>query len=134
MSIVQYYLSPKPQLSIENRGGRSLGRCYNASYFRITSLRPLSLKDLSRLRECGFLGYGQEFISSYLTKEGSKIGVPDTLDWRTAKDVEPTGYDEVGLTDIKEETWEVVGPSNSHHKTSLPYYIYEIESRVDSSD
>ena len=52
----------RPSLVIEHLGGRNLGRCYNAMFYRVTSTQALSRDDLSRLRDIGFLGYGQEFI------------------------------------------------------------------------
>ncbi len=53
---------PIPQLVVEITGGANLGRCYNATYFKIKSLnRPLSDDDVRALRDMGWLGYGQEF-------------------------------------------------------------------------
>jgi hypothetical protein len=53
---------PTPRLVVESLGGKNLGRCYNATYFKIKSLnRPLSDSDITALRDMGWLGYGQEF-------------------------------------------------------------------------
>jgi len=130
----EYYLSPKNKLTIEGRGGRNLGRCYNASYFKVTSLHPLDMEDLTSLRNAGMFMSGQEFICRYVTHDGKKAPVPAKLDWMTVKDVVPTGSDEVGLTLVKEDTWEIIGPSKNKMTTSIPYYVYDIECRVDSSD
>lgn len=130
----EYYISPKPKLQIENRGGKNLGRCYNASYFRVTALHPLSMEDFNRLRECGFLGYGQEFMCRYRTNDGKLVAVPEKLDYMSVKDVVPTGYDKVGLTPMNEETWEKCGEVIMTRTSDIAYYVYEVESRVDSSD
>jgi hypothetical protein len=51
-----------PTLIIENTGGANLGRCYNASYYKVKSIdRPLADADIEALHDMGQLGYGQEF-------------------------------------------------------------------------
>ena len=47
------YKNPRPQLVIESNGGVQLGNCYSASYFTVTSLRPLDMEALLRLRAMG---------------------------------------------------------------------------------
>lgn len=48
-------------LSIQVTGGANLGRCYNATYFRVTYIHRLSREQILKLREMQLLGYGQEF-------------------------------------------------------------------------
>ena len=51
-----------PTLIIENTGESNLGRCYNASYYKVKSIdNPLSDDDIRALHDMGQLGYGQEF-------------------------------------------------------------------------
>lgn len=130
----------RPSLAIESRGGANLGRCYNASYFDVTSLSPLSMEDLLRLRECGFLGYGQEFMA-YQVVNGERISVPKSLDWKTKKDVKESGHDIVPCVMIDRTTREVVPgeainpySGKAYEPQPVPFYIYRCESRVDSSD
>jgi len=133
------YLNSRPSLTVENTGGRNLGRCYNASYYKVTSLHPLSQEALNRLREAGFLGYGQEFTCLYVQPDGKKVRPPEKVDWRTK--VEATGADDVPCSEVHEDTNEVIRtPSINPYSgkedvpTKIPYYVYECEDRVDSSD
>jgi hypothetical protein len=51
-----------PTLIIEHTGDANIGRCYNASYYKVKSLdRPLADTDIEALHDMGWLGYGQEF-------------------------------------------------------------------------
>ena len=59
-----------PHLTIEVAGGKCLGNCYNATYYKIKSLnRPLADADVKALRDLGFLGYGQEFSFQRVQEE-----------------------------------------------------------------
>lgn len=129
----------RPDLVVESRGGKQLGNCYYASYHRVTSLDPLSGEKLVLLRKAGFLGYGQEFRYEYVNSGGGRSPVPDKIDY-TYK-VEPTGHDVVPSVEVDEFTDEVIrSPSINPYSgkedppSKVPYYVYECESRVDSSD
>jgi hypothetical protein len=65
-------------LKIEYVGGKNLGRCYNASYYRITSKYPLPKVTLEKLFHAGVLGIGQEFGFNTLMRDG--ILYPDVID------------------------------------------------------
>lgn len=58
-----------PVLEIYRRGGANIGRCYNAQYFEIRCSHELSNEKIHKLREAGFLGYGQEFYINPSAKE-----------------------------------------------------------------
>lgn len=62
--------NPK-NLVVEVTGWENLGRCYNATYYRVLSWKPLTDNHINFLRESGFLGGGQEF--SYSRGENVKI-------------------------------------------------------------
>lgn len=141
MSTHQAYRNVRPNLAIELVSSRSLGRCYNAAVYRITSARPLDSTAFRSLREAGFIGYGQEFTILHRKADGSVQPVPDRLDWRSVRDVEPTGFDNVPCVDIDDRTGEVVrNPSVNSYSgrerspARVPYYVYECEDRIDSSD
>lgn len=113
----------RPKLVIESKGGANLGRCYNAQYFEVTSTTALCREDLYKLREMGFLGYGQEF---HVTGPfSSEPGVP-----------EPTGVDVVQCVDTETGEAPAVNPYSGkpYPDHEFPYYVYKCESRVDSSD
>lgn len=148
------YRNSRPSLAIVNAGGASLGRCYSASYFDVTSTRPLSMEDFDRLRECGFLGYGQEFMAHQVIGE-EKVRVPQRFNrgryvvgfqegddkFPTVRDIKASGVDVVPCVMVDRHTGEVVpgkainpysgeeyGPNNQD------YFVYRCESRCDSSD
>lgn len=135
------YRNPRPQLSIELAGGANLGRCYSATYYRVTSTRPLDAKTIRSLRDAGFLGYGQEFMFHQRLPDGNKARVPDELDWRTTKDVAPSGTEMIPCVEVDDRTGEPTGnpPVNPYsgklyEPMEQSYFIYDCESRVDSSD
>ncbi len=132
--IQTYILGPKPQLTIEKAGSKNLGRCYNSSTYKVTSLQALSIEDLVLIRKAGFLGSGQEFMCRYVSNTGTKVPVPAKLDYMSVKDVVPTGCDMVRGTEVEEDTWMILGPSKCEHMYEVNYFVYECESRVDSSD
>jgi hypothetical protein len=90
-----------PNLRITPTGGRSLGRCYSASYYEVVSTIELSPEKLREIRVMGFLGYGQEF------RPGVAKQMPES---------------------------EVYDPAvyTTHERGHV--FVYECESRVDSSD
>lgn len=140
MSTMRVYRGSRARLTIENAGGRNLGRCYNASYYKVTSQDRLDMERLCKLREAGFLGYGQEFEAHFINEEGKKVAVEAKVDWQSPK-IEPTGVDVVQCSEVDEDTNEVIKcPSINPYTgkedvpTELQYYIYHCESRVDSSD
>ena len=149
------YRSSRPALSITSQGGANLGNCYNASYFEVTSNRPLDMEDLHRLRDCGFLGYGQEFMAHQVIGN-ERVRVPARFNpgkyvvgyrgeedekFPKADDVKPSGVDEVPCVMVDRGTGKVIEgvainpysgkPYGSHESA---YYVYRCESRVDSSD
>lgn len=54
-----YFISPRPEITINNLGSRSKGRCYVEGEYKITSTRRLSRASISKLWDAGLLGYGQ---------------------------------------------------------------------------
>lgn len=148
------YRNERPSLTIAPAGGANLGRCYSASYFDVTSTRPLSMEDLKLLRDIGFLGYGQEFMAHQVIGE-EKVQVPQrfnpgryTVDFKegdeqlpSAKDVKPSGIDVVPCVMVDRATGavipgEAINPYSGkpYAPNKQPYFTYRCESRVDSSD
>jgi hypothetical protein len=149
------YRNPRPALTVENNGGANLGNCYNASYFVVTSLRPLDMEDLLRLRECGFLGYGQEFMCKQVIGD-STVRVPERFNpgkyvvgyrgeedekFPKSTDTKPSGTDMVPCLMVDRVTRKVIEGQAINPYSGLPYepneqsyYVYHCESRVDSSD
>ena len=66
-------------VTITCTGGRSLGRCYSATYYRVQAPRELSPADWNVLRAARRLGYGQEFYTK-------SLGVVDGLHTYEAED------------------------------------------------
>lgn len=58
-------------LQITRTGTRNLGRCYNATTWRIESRKPMSWDNIKALRAGGILGYGQEFYGKALREDGT---------------------------------------------------------------
>jgi len=118
------FVMPRPMLTIESTGGRSLGRCYSASGYRVTSLRRISQEGLWQLRELGFLGLGQEFSVASQCDGKEEPGL--TVE---APCVE---YDASG----KALPGPAINPYSGlpYEPSKYTYYVYDCESRVDSSD
>lgn len=148
------YRNDRPSLAIVHAGGANLGRCYSASYFTVTSTRPLSMEDLNTLRDIGFLGYGQEFMAHQVIGE-ERVRVPQRFnpgrycvgfkegdeELPSAKDVKPSGVDVVPCVMVDRATGEVIPGKAINPYSGEPYgthdqayYVYRCESRVDSSD
>lgn len=139
------YRNDRPALTIVNAGGASLGRCYSASYYDVTSTRPLSMEHLIALRDIGFLGCGQEFMAHQVVNE-ERIAVPFKFaEWGEegpqARDVPASGVDKVPCIMVDRRTREVVPgkainpySGEEYGPNEQSYYVYRCESRVDSSD
>lgn len=117
------YRSGRPRLAIEHTGNKTLGNCYEASYYRVTSLWRLKLEQLQALRAAGFIGSGQYF--TIVSKcDGSE---------------EPAGHDEapcVVEVDGKVTDEPAINELSGvpYKPIQQPYFVYEIDSRCDSSD
>jgi len=120
------YENTRPMLVVESRGGASLGRCYNACYFRVTSRVKISRERMLKLRDAGFLGFGQEF--SILSKcDGSE---------------QPAGHDSLPCVECDSSTGKPTGRApainpysgKQYEPIEEAYFVYDVETRVDSSD
>lgn len=119
------YLNPRPTLVIEHVGGGQLGNCYSGSTWRVTSTTKLTAAKLVALNAAGVLGIGQEFyVRSQADGKEAAAGEDEvpcvTVDRRTGK---PTGEPPIN---------PYSGNLYGSHK--YPFYVYECESRCDSSD
>jgi hypothetical protein len=116
------YPTKRPNLVIEFVATKSLGRCYSASTFKVTSRRPLKADDLNGLFQLGFLGVGQEFKF-----EGPTVAA-------NYKNSTPTGYDD--LQAVNEDGSMAINKYTNQPYAPIkdPYYVYTCETRVDSSD
>jgi hypothetical protein len=114
------YRNTRPELTVERTGGKNLGRCYNATYVTVTSLKKLSKEILQDMRTMGLLvGYGQEF----------------RIHSQCDGDEEPAGHDSIPCVD--DETGEpAMNPYSGkpYQPIEVPYYQYKVEHRVDSGD
>ena len=114
------YKNDRPDLTVKRTGGANLGRCYNATYVTVTSLKRLDKETLQEMRHMGLLvGYGQEFR------------IHSQCDGKE----EPAGFDTVPCID--EETGEPAVNKYSgkpYEPIEIPYYQYKVEHRVDSGD
>lgn len=133
------YKHSHPQLSVVSNGGARLGHNYNAHYLSVTSLQPLSGKQLRTLRDAGLLGYGQGFSFRQVMPDGTKVAVPDELK-RDAMPYE-SGHHVVQCSEVDDRTGEVICcPSINPHSEvedkplSISYFVYEIVNTVDSGD
>jgi hypothetical protein len=137
MGKMNIYKNDRPILTIQSEGGRSLGNCYSAHFYRITSLSALSKKDMRHLRDAGLIGYGQEYIAEFITHEGVRVPLPEVVNWQNP--VVPSGLDEVPCVEVDDQG-KVLGPGiNPYSKepyapTKIGYYVYLVGDRVDSSD
>lgn len=120
------YKRVRPLLTIEVTGGRELGRCYYATDYRLTSTDRLTKDQVAALRAAGFLGHGQEFLI-HSPADGSEA---------------PAGFDETPCQVLDPITGKVlpdvpaVNPLTgaAYSPLNQPFYSYDCESRVDSSD
>ena len=124
--MANYFMYPaiRPQLSVECTGGANLGNCYNASYYRVTSITPLTKKSILALRDAGFLGYGQEFLLNSPC-DGKEV---------------PAGMDLMPCKEMDERTRKIVNENplskdgTPKPPIQRPFFVYLCESRVDSGD
>ena len=133
------YKNTRPVLVVESMGGSHLGNCYSASYYKVTSTYPICKKTLLQLRDAHIIANGQEFYCKLVTASGERVPVVEELDWRNK--IEPTGKDIVPCVEVNERTGEVLNTNPVNKYTGKPYgtteygyYVYEVETRVDSSD
>lgn len=103
----------RPSCEIRMTGGRQLGRCYYATFYRITSDTRLTTRAIEKIRESGLLGFGQEFYCNYVQSDST------TIDYRKvdAKTMGPTFVESSQASPLQKS-----------------YFVYECEDRVDSSD
>jgi hypothetical protein len=117
------FRSPRPRLLVEFLFGVSLGNCYSARRYRVTSTQRMARKEIEALREAGVLGHGQEFyIRSRCDGQEEPAG----------KDVVPC----VTVVDGAVVDEPAVNPhtGDPYAPIQCGYFVYEVESRVDSSD
>lgn len=111
------YRNPRPRLLVEPNGGKKLGNCYDASYYKVTSTYPLTDANFDALFASGAIGYGQ----IYYRKEAVEV-----------KEMVPCvgeiNGEAVDLNPVNPYSGKPYGP------ISMPHYIYEIETRCDSGD
>ena len=105
----------RPSFEIRMTGGRQLGRCYYATFYKIISDTRLTPRAIEKIRESGLLGFGQEFYCNYVQSDST------TIDHRK---VDPKKM-------ICEPTF-IESSQTTFRKNS--YFVYECEDRVDSSD
>lgn len=140
-SVKCMWVNPRPVLTIERGAGVNLGNCYYGSSYTLTTLHPLSLEDIDNIRKAGLIGYGQTFYTRGQLIGEKLVPVPATLDWKSTRDVTPSGMDSVEAK-IYDDATGVHIPgvaTNQYTKEPLkpmdmPYYVYVTEDRVDSSD
>jgi hypothetical protein len=117
------YRNQRPLLTIEDAGGASLGRCYVAHYYKITSRKKLSREKIYALRAAGLLGFGQEFRINNQC-DGSEPPSGHDL-------VTPVSIDSQGII-VNESPCDYNG--NRYEPIKESYYTYHVEDRIDSSD
>lgn len=133
----QAFINPRPYLLVESLRSAGLGNCYSSSTRRVTSTMPLDLASLQAIRGAGALVMGQEFYCHQIV-DGKRVGVPAKITWQDK--VEPSGLDEVPCSVLDIYGRPIPGEVAVNYRsepippTKLPYYTYECESRVDSSD
>lgn len=134
------YKNNRPQLTVSNSGGGQLGNCYSSSTYMVTSLHALSESDLRSLRDIGCMVYGQEFYVKQVDEAGKLLPVSVSLDWHGRSKVAPSGHDVVECVEVNYKGEVIACPGiNPYSKEPykpmrIPYYVYQCESRVDSSD
>lgn len=141
------YLNSRPRLTIENGGGAKLGNCYYSHVYRITSLIPLGMKEISALRNAGFLGYGQTYqtfhLHSFDGRKAERSDVPATTDayaFYGREQPKPYGVDIIQCSEVDGMGNVIRVPSVNPYSGEedqphpAPYYVYECTDYVDSSD
>lgn len=125
--------NPRPTLTIEHSGSRSLGRCYSETTYKVTATSPLSPETISAFQAAGLLGIGQEFRSRQVLADGGTVAVNEQQ--------EPSGTDAVHGIEVDEFTGKPTGNAAVNPYTGKQYaphnffhYVYECVTRCDSSD
>jgi hypothetical protein len=126
--------NPRAALTIEYVGGRSLGRCYSESTYRVTSKSPLATSTIQAFRDANLVGIGQEFsCSQVILVDGRKVPVGDIQDH--------SGTDNVEAIEVEEWSGKPTGQPAVNAYTGKPYaahsygyYVYECVTRCDSGD
>lgn len=127
------FANPRPVLTVETTGGRSLGRCYSETTFRVTTLQPLARRDMEALGSIGVLGVGQELSFSFQTASGAAEPLPESTDWPFVG--VPTGYDTLRGAEADDVTYHPTGRALENPPTAQRgYYVYNVVRRCDSSD
>ena len=112
------YKRDRPSIEIRFMGERNLGRCYNGYYYQITSTRRLSSEQIAGLRKLHLLGSGQMF------------SVNSQCDGKE----EPAGHDTVQCVDEEGKVAMNRYSGKLYKPREEPYFVYNTETRVDSSD
>lgn len=132
------WLHERPSLVIEDLGGARLGHHYVAMRYKVTTTQEMSMAMLIALRELSFLGYGQEFSAVQVTSDGKRERIGHLRD--AFKPAPPSGVDLVKCVTINTISRKVIDEPAINPMTGepypikeFPYYVYECESRADSS-
>jgi hypothetical protein len=119
------YPFPRPSLTIENTGGKQLGRCYSASYHKVTSRFRLSKESLDTLFRAGVIGSGQGFyIRSQCDgteKAAMMVDAPCVMrDRRTGETIPGVAINPYS--------------GKPYAPIQYEYFVYECETTCDSGD
>lgn len=132
----------RPSLLVEHGTSAQLGSCYSSSTYIVTATNPLDAEQIAALRTVGILGYGQEFYIRGQQIDGQIVPVAKKLDWQERSKVKPSGVDAIAPKVRCRSTgkWLNEKPVNAYtglpvtSTVDAPYFVYVVESRVDSSD
>lgn len=117
------FRNPRPRLLVENLGGSSLGRCYSASFQRVTSTLRMTREQLEALRMAGVIHSGQElYIRSQCDGKEAAAG-EDTVPCVAV--VDGAVVDEPAINPYSGKLYAPIQCS---------YFVYDIETRCDSGD
>jgi hypothetical protein len=135
------YDDGRPRLTITFKGTAQLGSCYEAAYYEVESWKALSMEDLTQLRKLGFISDGQEFRATQVI--GSEhLAVPQSFkNYDESSKVPFSATRKVPCILRNRRTGETIHGVPVHELTRKPvepvdmgYYVYRVESRVDSGD
>lgn len=119
------YRRVRPLLTIDSVGGRSLGNCYSAAFYRVTSERRLSAENLEAMFALGLLGIGQEF---YVRSQADGKEEPAIVDEVPCVTVDETGAP-TGEPPINPYNGQPITGTAKYN-----YYVYETQANCDSGD
>jgi len=117
--------SMRPNLAIENNGGSRLGNCYEQCKYKVISRERLSKDTLHKLRDLGFLGFGQEF---YINSKCDGSEEPEIIEESPCVVVDAHNGKELDEPPINPYSGKLYESMKQY------YFVYHVESRVDSSD